>query len=107
MKLCKMIEIYLKYDNMNTIRTINAFICINNQVNSCINSLLSYTSKVPLVLRGFDPYSPLFYLVRNDFSKYVGLIIVLTRVLVYSTTARICLISRYLNNFKNTFKRTL
>ena len=41
MKLCKMIEIYLKYDNMHTIRTINAFICINNHVNLCINSILS------------------------------------------------------------------
>ena len=41
MNLCKMIEIYLKYDNMHTIRTINAFICINNHVNSCINSMLS------------------------------------------------------------------
>ena len=41
MKLYKMIEIYLKYDNMHTIRTINAFICINNHVNSCINSMLS------------------------------------------------------------------
>ena len=41
MKLCKMIEIYLKYDNMHTIRTINVFICINNHVNSCINSMLS------------------------------------------------------------------
>ena len=36
-----MIEIYLNYDNMHTIRTINAFICINNHVNSCINSMLS------------------------------------------------------------------
>ena len=26
---------------MHTIRTINAFICINNHVNSCINSMLS------------------------------------------------------------------
>ena len=41
MKLYKMIEIYLKYDNMHIIRTINAFICINNHVNSCINSMLS------------------------------------------------------------------
>ena len=43
MKLCKMIEIDLKYDSMHTIRTINAFICINNHVNSCINSMLSTT----------------------------------------------------------------
>ena len=41
MKLYKMIEIYLKCDNINTIRIINASICINNHVNSCINSMLS------------------------------------------------------------------
>ena len=35
-----MIEIYLKYDNMHTIGVINAFICINNRVKSCINSML-------------------------------------------------------------------
>ena len=42
MKLCKMIEMYLKYDNMHTNATINAFICINNHVNSCINCMLSH-----------------------------------------------------------------
>ena len=31
-----MIEIYLKYDNMHTFRIINAFICINNHVISCV-----------------------------------------------------------------------
>ena len=36
-----MIEIYLKYDNMHTLGMINAFICINNHVNSFINSMLS------------------------------------------------------------------
>ena len=41
MKLYKMIEIYLKYDNIHTFGVINAFICINNHVNSCINSMLS------------------------------------------------------------------
>ena len=41
MKLYKMIEIYLKYDNMHIFGKINAFICINNHVNSCINSMLS------------------------------------------------------------------
>ena len=41
MKLCKMIEIYLQYENMHTIRTINVFICITNHINSCINSMLS------------------------------------------------------------------
>ena len=43
MKLYKMIEIYLKYDNMYTFGMINAFICINNHVNSSINSMLSAT----------------------------------------------------------------
>ena len=41
MKLYKMIEIYLKYDNMHTFGVINAFICINKHVNSCIISMLS------------------------------------------------------------------
>ena len=41
MKLYKMIEISLKYDNMHTFGVINAFIYINNHVNSCINSMLS------------------------------------------------------------------
>ena len=41
MKLCKMIEIYLKYDNMHIIGILNVFIYINNHVNSCINSMLS------------------------------------------------------------------
>ena len=41
MKLYKMIEIYLKYDNMHIFGMINAFICINNHVISCINSMLS------------------------------------------------------------------
>ena len=42
----KMIEIYLKYDNMHTFRVINAFICINNHVNSFINSMLSVSQVV-------------------------------------------------------------
>ena len=41
MKLHKIIEMYLKYDNMHTIGTINDFICINNHVNSFIYSMLS------------------------------------------------------------------
>ena len=36
-----MIEIFLKYDNMHKFGIINAFICINNHVISCINSMLS------------------------------------------------------------------
>ena len=43
MKLHKMIEMYLKYDNMHTNRKINAFICINNHINSCINCMLLVT----------------------------------------------------------------
>ena len=38
-----MIEIYLKYDNMHIFGMINAIICINNNVISCINSILSDT----------------------------------------------------------------
>ena len=36
-----MIEIYFKYDKMHIFGMINAFIYINNHVNSCINSMLS------------------------------------------------------------------
>ena len=43
MKLHKMIEIYLKYDNMHIFGMINAFNCINNHINLCINSMLSCT----------------------------------------------------------------
>ena len=42
MKLCRMIEIYLKYDNMHAIRTIDAFICMNSHINSYINNMLSW-----------------------------------------------------------------
>ena len=38
-----MIEIYLIYDNMHTNGTINAFICINNHINSCMKCMLSVT----------------------------------------------------------------
>ena len=40
-KLHKMIEMHLKYDNMHTNKIFNAFNCINNHVNSCINCMLS------------------------------------------------------------------
>ena len=36
-----MIEIYLKDDNMHIFVMINALICINNYVITCINSMLS------------------------------------------------------------------
>ena len=41
MKLLKMIEMYLKYDNMHTNRIIHALNCINNHVNSCKNCMIS------------------------------------------------------------------
>ena len=44
MKLHKMIEMYLKYDNMHINVIINVFICINNHVNSCIKCILSIRS---------------------------------------------------------------
>ena len=44
MKLHKMIEICLKDDNMHIFVMINALICINNYVITCINSMLSVTS---------------------------------------------------------------
>ena len=36
-----MIEIYLKDDNMHIFVMINALICINNYVITCINNMLS------------------------------------------------------------------
>ena len=47
MTLYKMIEIYLKYDNMHTFGVVNVFICINNHVNSCIISMLSKIKRTP------------------------------------------------------------
>ena len=44
MKLHKMIEMYLKYDNMHANRIFNALNCINNNVNSCTNYMFSRTS---------------------------------------------------------------
>ena len=41
MNLHKMIEICLKDDNMHGFVMINALICINNYVITCINSMLS------------------------------------------------------------------
>ena len=41
MNLHKMIEICLKDDNMHEFMMINALICINNHVITCINSMLS------------------------------------------------------------------
>ena len=41
MNLHKMIEICLKDDNMHIFVMINALICINNYIITCINSMLS------------------------------------------------------------------
>ena len=41
MNLDKMIEICLRDDNMHIFVMINALICINNYVITCINSMLS------------------------------------------------------------------
>ena len=40
----------LKCDKMHTIRTINAFICISNHVNSCVNSMLSHETFTYVVM---------------------------------------------------------
>ena len=45
-----MIEMYLKYDNMHIFGMINAFICINNHVNSCINSMLSWIYDIIIII---------------------------------------------------------
>ena len=52
MKLYKMIEIYLKYDNMHTFGVINAVIWINNHVNLCINSMLSHITPELVKING-------------------------------------------------------
>ena len=44
MNLYKMIERCLKDDNMHIFVMINALICINNYVITCINSMLSTAS---------------------------------------------------------------
>ena len=51
MKLHKMIEMYLKYDNMHKNGTVNAFICINIHVNSYIKCILSKTHYISDILK--------------------------------------------------------
>ena len=41
LKLHKMIDMHLKYDNMHTNGTFNVLNCMNNHVDSCINCMLS------------------------------------------------------------------
>ena len=50
MNLDKMIEICLKDDNMHIFVMINALICINNYVITCINSMLSSHSTYASIL---------------------------------------------------------
>ena len=47
-----MIEMHSKYDNMHTNRIVNALNYINNNVNSCINCMLSHIlqKKIDMVL---------------------------------------------------------
>ena len=56
-KLHKITKMYLKYDNMHTVGIINAFICINNHVNSCIISMLSIIHDYLCILRHKRFYS--------------------------------------------------
>ena len=49
MNLHKMIEICLKDDNMHIFVMINALICINNYVITCINSMLSVSKDDDLI----------------------------------------------------------
>ena len=47
------------------------------------------------MLHGFNPHSPLNYLVRDYFSKLVSLELVLTCLYVYSMTSQIHLVRYY------------
>ena len=47
-----MMEMHTKYDNMQTNRIFNALIFINNQVNLCINCMLSI---IPIYMWNFIP----------------------------------------------------
>ena len=46
-------------------------------------------SQIPLFICGFDPYSPLYSLIRDYFIKLVSLVLILTQIGVYSTIALI------------------
>ena len=59
MNLHKMIEIYLKYDNMHIFVVINALICINNHVITCINIMLS-AAEEPGCSRSFSHLSDVY-----------------------------------------------
>ena len=68
MNLHKMIEICLKDDNMHTFIKINALICINNYVITCINSMLSESHTTLLIGDIFTDHSlPQITRVEIDF----------------------------------------
>ena len=48
-----------------------------------------------LILRGFDPYSPLYCLIHDYFLYFVSLELFLTRLSVYSTTSWNCLVNTH------------
>ena len=62
MNLHKMIEICLKDDNMHIFVMINALICINNYVITCINSMLSGTN----LFRSWNMYMKVGQLELSD-----------------------------------------
>ena len=66
MKLHKMIEVYLKYDNMHTNLIINAFICINNHVNSCIKCMLLLCPWIAITEQSNSTWLNLEQLVHGD-----------------------------------------
>ena len=89
MKLCKMIEIYLKYDNMHIIGTINAFICINNHVNPCINSMLSDFTWPRLLKSGSAPAkAPINHLYWLEWWIPYGDMKIKSRINLVNTRAR-------------------
>ena len=65
MNLHKMIEICLKDDNMHIFVMINALICINNYVITCINSMLSAHSRVSNLLKVNKTHFP------SDFENHL------------------------------------
>ena len=65
MKLYKMVEIYLKYDNIHIFGIINTFICINNHVNSCIIGMLSSIHESIFQFEGEQKYEEIFFYFRG------------------------------------------
>ena len=57
--------------------------------------------KNTLILHGFDPHSPPYYLIHDFNMKVLSLVIVLTCVCVYSTTSLVRLVDRLLNWVKS------